>query len=164
MPTLNIGKCSDDPRKINKNFSGGSSVVVHVKEPCSLENPTFILNYSSDYTSCNYCYYADWGRYYYINDIVMAPGGKAEIYCTVDVLNTYKDDINKLSCYVSRIGDASKRAAYVNDPLFPVSTETYVTNLLFSASPFTVDASSGYQYLLTTIGRAAAIPIEGGGE
>ena len=153
MPTLSIGTCSDDPRKINKTFSGSASPTVNIKDGCSIENPIFILDYNSSYAGYNYCYYADFKRYYYINDIIMQPGGRAELHCAVDPLMSFKTAINALTCYVSRIGDASQRAAFMSDPSFPISNEAYTKILHFNGGVnFTANAESQKQYILTVIG------------
>lgn len=152
MPTLNIGTCGDDPRKINKTFSG-SPVTVNIKDGSSIENPIFILDYSSGYANCNYCYYSDFKRYYYITDIIMTPGGRAEVHCSVDPLMSFKEAINGLTCYLSRIGDASQRAAFMSDPSFPISNEAYTKIFNFSGGvEFSAETSSQKQYMLTVIG------------
>lgn len=153
MGTLYLGTCEDDPNTINKSPTLNTSTDCYVKEPCSIEAPVFIVNYSSTFAGYNYASYGDFGRYYYINDIVMAPGGKAEIHCTCDPLYTFRSDINNLECYISRIGDQNKRAAYLSDPTFPVSGETYCKNIPLGGSNLIgIGDDNTYSYVLTVMG------------
>lgn len=160
MPTLQIGVCNDDPYKINKIFQSSYSPTVNVKGGTTISNPTFILDYNSGYTTCNYCYYADFNRYYYIADIFMSPGGKAEIVCTSDPLMSFSNEINSLTCYLDRVGEATKRAGFITDSNYPITNELFVHNYGFSVDPFEIDPvdSQGNQsanYVLTVLGGGA---------
>lgn len=151
MAVLQLGYTNDDPRKIEKTFTLTHNLTVQVKDNCSIESPIFILDYDSSYASCNYCYYPDFKRYYYIEDIVMAPGGKAQIVCASDPLMSFKTAILNLTCFISRISDAEKRAAYVNDPSFPITAESYAKPYPFGGgADFGVNFDN--QYMLTVIG------------
>lgn len=66
----------------------------------SIINPRFILEYVG--VEPNYCYVAELNRYYYIRDIVLAPGGQRILMCEVDVLMSNIDEILNLSCLVLR--------------------------------------------------------------
>lgn len=82
---------SDDPRKAEKTLSSGILVASIVPtEACDILNPTFILNYNSSYTTCNYIVVgAPFNRSYFITDMKIDIGKKIEISCSVDVLSTY---------------------------------------------------------------------------
>lgn len=98
---ITIGQTSDDRRKIQKNFSG-TSVQVQLKQPCDLLHPVFILTWSSSYIHANYLNAPDLGRYYYIDDVNLLTGNRAELHCSVDVLMSYSNDILSLYCVVTR--------------------------------------------------------------
>ena len=66
----------------------------------SIITPRFILEYVG--VEANYCYVAELNRYYYIKDIVLAPGGQRILMCEVDVLMSNIDEILNLSCLVLR--------------------------------------------------------------
>ena len=66
----------------------------------SIITPRFILEYVG--VEANYCYVAELNRYYYIRDIVLAPGGQRILMCEVDVLMSNIDEILNLSCLVLR--------------------------------------------------------------
>ena len=66
----------------------------------SIITPRFILEYVG--VEANYCYVAELNRYYYIRDIVLAPGGRRILMCEVDVLMSNIDEILNLNCLVLR--------------------------------------------------------------
>ena len=66
----------------------------------SIITPRFILEYAG--VEPNYCYVAELNRYYYIRDIVLAPGGQRILMCEVDVLMSNIDEILNLNCLVLR--------------------------------------------------------------
>lgn len=99
--TITIGRTSDDRRKLHKSFTG-SDITAQLKQPCDVLNPVFIISYSSDYITCNYVHVSDFGRYYFINNINLLPGNRAELSCSVDVLMTYADQISAINCVIAR--------------------------------------------------------------
>ena len=66
----------------------------------SIITPRFILEYVG--VEANYCYVAELNRYYYIRDIVLAPGGQRILMCEVDVLMSNIDEILNLNCLIAR--------------------------------------------------------------
>ena len=100
--SIQIGSTNDAANKINKEVNLGPSIPATVKQPCSVENPVFILNSSLVSTSNNYLYCGSFGRYYYITDISEAPGQCSYVQCVVDPLKTYAAQILSLNVNVSR--------------------------------------------------------------
>ena len=98
-------------KKMNstKRPSNGISKNVKLKDNCSKENPTFILN------DINFDYnYAKWDdHYYFIDDIVVMSNNHIEISCSQDLLATYKDYIGKYNAFVER--SASNYDTFIND-------------------------------------------------
>ena len=103
-----IASCTDDPRKLNKTYSGGITASCYVKEPCDLYKPAFILDYNSSYLGKNYIYVSAWGRYYFIDDIKMDVGGKCVISATEDVLMSFKSQILNINATIVRAGDLNQ--------------------------------------------------------
>ena len=50
----------------------------------------------------NYAYIREWGRYYFVNDIVEMPAEQIQVSLHVDVLNTYKDNIRSITTLIER--------------------------------------------------------------
>lgn len=91
----------------------------------SIENPVLILEESvSNIANANYCYIAEFGRYYYITDKTADVNGLWTITCKVDVLESFKNDIFNLKGIVSRQKD--NYDMYLNDPKIPVGARKTV--------------------------------------
>lgn len=74
----------------------GIDKTVRLKENVSLSSPVFILNE----VNALYSYAKFDDRYYFIDDIVVLSNTQSEIHCVLDVLGTYKTDIQLTSAFV----------------------------------------------------------------
>lgn len=112
---------SDDPKKLSKNLTGGLTVSsITPTESCDILSPTFILNYNSSYTSCNYIVVgAPFNRSYFITDMKIDIGKKIIINCAVDVLETYKLSIKNCIACVTR-NEGIGEPTYVPDDKLPL--------------------------------------------
>lgn len=121
--TIKLYNVSDDPRKLNKTLTGELSVNnVRPTDIVDLMNPSFILDYNESYTTKNYLYAAaPFDRYYFITDMKIDIGKKIVISCAVDVLQTYKEDINTLEANVIRQQD--KRNPFFADDEYNFKVE-----------------------------------------
>ena len=106
--TLTLYLCNDDKRKVNKTLNNGTEFQnVHLKDDCTIENPVFKLtgiNENGKPKKFNYVYSPYFDRYYFINPdgIKFCTGGIVEISCHVDVLYTYRTNINASSATIVR--------------------------------------------------------------
>lgn len=147
---ITIGQTSDDRRKVQKAFSG-TGVTVTPKQPLDILSPVFILTWSDTFVSCNYVYCPALQRYYFIDNIVMMTGARAEIHCSVDVLMSHAAEILNLNVYVSR--NQRERNKLVVDNMYPTELLSTLTTLKFDATPFAVD--SGYNIVMSVVGGVA---------
>lgn len=122
---------------------------------CSVMNPTFLLSYSSTIVNKNYVKVTAWGRFYYITDVTLAPGGRIYLTCAEDVLMSNKEKILKLTAYADRSESSNER--YIIDPKIPSKVSIYRTHIPFN-SPFT---EWGWNYLLTVKGGKLSTPSGG---
>lgn len=100
----------DDKNVINKTLgasvvkpvNGSTAVSGDISDGCSIITPVFIVD--TTFTKYpNYVYCDELARYYFVNDIKVGMGGRRKfLYCTVDPLMSFKDDILKLNVYVER--------------------------------------------------------------
>lgn len=98
---ITLYRNSSDNRVLRKSLTQVSTPLscdIYGSE--SIITPRFILEYVG--VEANYCYVAELNRYYYIRDIVLAPGGQRILMCEVDVLMSNIDEILNLSCLVLR--------------------------------------------------------------
>ena len=72
-----------------------------IKGESSIINPTLILEYKVPLIGVNYVFIPDWNRYYFLNDMRVATGGRCEIDLSVDVLQSFKEQILKCGVILS---------------------------------------------------------------
>ena len=124
---------NSEDNKINKAIVPITTIInVHVKEPCSLFTPTFVFDYTGEKITANYL--EAWGKYYFIRDIILAPGKKAELHCEEDVLMTYKTDIENLNIILDRTGTPAFKDSYLPDRNEQLKqyTESHILNFQFA--------------------------------
>lgn len=97
----------------------GTGLTCMLKEGSSIINPVLIFERANVGHSYNYVYIADFGRYYFVDDIVY-DGARIFYYCSVDVLASYKSTIGGASAYVLR--SAYTYNEYVIDQFYPATT------------------------------------------
>ena len=81
-----------------KQPTSGTEVDVVLKDNCSILNPIFDTTTVPD--TVTYIYVSDFGRYYFVSDVVHITKDRIEIHCDVDVLATYKSSIGAYSGFV----------------------------------------------------------------
>lgn len=164
--TAMLMKTTSDPATLIKSFDVEFSYPVSSITPtesCDILSPTFILNYDAKYSNCNYISVgAPFNRSYFITDMKIDIGKKIVINCSVDVLETYFNEILEIQGYIVRTGHAASMNRFLSDNNIPIKTKTITDNFPFDKTPFTVydkgNAMAGItkNYLLTVIGGAAA--------
>lgn len=117
-----------------------------MKTASSLINPVITIKESP--IGYNYCYIADFERYYFITDMTYALG-EWELSLSVDSLASFKSDLGNVTTLVLR--SASNKSGYLRDNLYPLS-DNYTKNVQTWA-PYDI-SSSGYYYV-TAIGNRA---------
>lgn len=76
---------------INKNLEVvGEEINFTLKEDTNILNPILKLG---GYNGGNYCYIPDFNRYYFIDNYNLNSQGIYELFLSVDVLTTYKEDL-----------------------------------------------------------------------
>lgn len=101
--------------------TAGLEVSCLLKEPCSLEKPHLEITENTAIIDKNYCYIADFNRYYYINDITFDKGLWV-LDLSIDVLATYRAEIGSKEMYTLRASARGNGA--ISDTLFPITATT----------------------------------------
>ena len=81
---------------VNKRLEEINTLSFVFKENSNIISPSLILK---KYEGGNYCYIEELKRYYYVKDIDLLENNLFKINCQIDVLMSYKDDINKSDFY-----------------------------------------------------------------
>ena len=135
-------------RDSTKRPSGVPHVVeVSLKRETSMTNPTLIMTIDNEVY--NYLWIPDWGRYYFIDDIVYGNSNLCELRCTLDILATYKDDISNYVGFVERTSHPDWYNTDINDNAISVED---VVEYMDSESTY-CNISNGLLYIVRIIGR-----------
>lgn len=150
MLNIKIGTCSADNRVVDKTsrISLSYSIDCEVFHECSIMSPTFIIAYSSEYVGCNYVYVESWGRYYFIVDNTVAPGGRIYLTCQEDVLMSNKNAILDLDAQIVR--NENQRNKLIVDNRYPAEIMSTLGIFNFPQNPFNL--RSGYNLVMTVVG------------
>lgn len=100
---IKLYKCADDRRVLSKTLSGAVTKTCVIKDDnISILSPRVQIAQFNSFKSYNYAYIADYGRYYYIDDIAVDLGGLLTLSLSVDVLQTYAADIRATKALIYR--------------------------------------------------------------
>ena len=100
---INLYKNSAEPNKLDKtaDLSTVGTISGVLRQECSLINPEIIIQYDKP-PDFNYCYIANFGRYYYVENIVSMRQNLWRVRLRCDVLMTYKTQILNLTARIAR--------------------------------------------------------------
>lgn len=111
---------------INKNIVKIADITAICKGPVAVENPILIIEYSSSDLSANYAYVAEYGRYYYINNITALTGGRLELTLSVDVLMSFSSAILTMPVIVDKQEQLTIADKYFNDGSYLATQKEFV--------------------------------------
>lgn len=125
--TVNLYTISDDRNKLSKSLGTPTSFTSYIlKDPTDVIRPVLRIQSADNLSGKNYVYIERYGRYYFIENIVATPNNFWELHCKVDVLMSFKTQIQALKGTVTR-GEKLFNG-YLNDPEYKAYayTETIV--------------------------------------
>lgn len=110
---------------LDKNTTTVATVTGVLRDESNIVNPSFLVEMGTAPASVNYLYVADFGRYYFVNDVTSVRNGLWRFDCTSDPLTSFKSQIRGCtgilrraqspSAYNVMLDDGSFRA--YNDPV-----------------------------------------------
>lgn len=124
------------------------TVSVVLKENCSDYNPVFLLNLPENVFPYNYVQWDNW--YYFIDDVIRGRNNLFEVYCTQDVLATYKSYILQTTAFVAY--SSVSGGAWLPDKRVPVKADCIVSRSTANLGIWRQDGA----YILTVIGKNGA--------
>lgn len=86
-------------RNSTKQPLSGTTVTCVLKSPTSVHDPVLELAGAPN-VAYDYAYIADFGRYYFVKDIVSEANGLSSYYLTEDVLATHKTEIGNTRAFI----------------------------------------------------------------
>ena len=130
-----------DKRKLEKELIEVANIDCKIKDDCSILNPTLIIQIDSvDY---NYAYIPEFNRYYYIDDIVTLNSRLKEISCSVDVRQSYREQLRNTSAIIAR--NERYYNQYIPDNMIGADSRIEVTAKKF---PYSLGVQSLYLYTM----------------
>ena len=144
--TLKLYTNSSDRNHLDKVITQqGSDISGTLRADCSIVDPVITIESITGFnlSSCNYAYISEFGRYYYITNIV-CKGKLYELHMHCDVLMSFKSQIRGNSAVIAR--NESTYNLYLADGVF----KTYA-NPHYQIKKFP-SGFSGFHYVLTISG------------
>lgn len=150
---VEFGVCGDDPRVINKTFSSTASVSAEVWGDCSRENPTLLLDYTASVLTANYAHIGDFGRYYYVKDVVITEGHKMKVNLAVDALKSFEQTILRTEFFIRR--SEAKANWSIPDELCPVFAGYKPDPIAWGSDLYSIDPNTSTCIVLEIIGSGS---------
>lgn len=144
---VKIYKTSSAPDYLDKTLSGETSVTCNFKAPIDVENPTIYIAATDTYDGYNYCYIAEFGRYYFMK-AVAGTSQTITYECQSDPLMSFASQIRACPAVIAR--NPWHYDMYLPDPKLPVEARTVSGILKFSGTDHFSGSSNAY--ILTTLG------------
>lgn len=110
---------TSDNNVVSKSITQLKSMTGTLREACSVTDPIIKVDglTASQLKSANYAYISDFGRYYYINNIICV-GKLYELHMHVDVLMSYASGIRSQTAVISRQQNKNLYNLYLQDGVF----------------------------------------------
>lgn len=144
--TLKLYTNSSDRNHLDKVITQqGSDISGTLREDCSIVDPVITIESITGFSlaSCNYAYISEFGRYYYITNIV-CKGKLYELHMHCDVLMSFKSQIRGNSAVISR--NQGVYNLYLQDGVFKTEAFPHYQIMKFPSG------FSGYHYIFSVAG------------
>ncbi len=142
--TIDFMVSKDEPEKINKTPSLVVTLEGSLKNETSIKNPTILVQ--GNPIGANYAYIPEFKRYYFIEDITIVRDNLFTVKMRVDVLYTYRNEIQNLTCVIEK-QYGSNTDMYIDDGTYRF--ENKISNEVVS---FPNGFNDNPDYILLTAG------------
>ena len=95
--TISLFKTASENNRVIKVLTDEKQLSGELRNQTSVLNPTIRIESADNISGYNYCYIAEFGRYYYITDIVSVRTNCWVISLRCDVLMSYKNEIQSMN-------------------------------------------------------------------
>lgn len=129
--TIELYVTGSDSNRIDKSLIHVMSLVGALKQSTSILDPVITIE-SPTIGNVNYMYIPEFGRYYYIIDIISIANGLWELSCHVDVLMSWKTQILDTGCVLARQENARTYGnLYLDDDRFLITSKRNFSLITF---------------------------------
>lgn len=95
--TISLFKTNSENNRVVKTLTDEKQLSGELRNQTSVLNPSIMIESADNISTYNYAYISEFGRYYYITDIVSVRTNCWVVSLRCDVLMSYKDEIQGLN-------------------------------------------------------------------
>lgn len=132
---IDLFNCKAERNRVNKSGFLGSRFTLDgtLKDNTSVTNPIITIEKASNPVSYsyNYMYISEFGRWYYIDDIVNIHNNIWEIHASCDVLFSFMNDIKSSYGVIDKYENQATSNVYFDDGSFIMDTRKDVQVMEF---------------------------------
>ena len=100
--TISLFKTASENNRVVKVLTDEKQLSGELRNQTSVLNPNIIIETVDNISTYNYAYISEFGRYYYITDIVSVRTNLWGVSLRCDVLMSYKDEIKTITGVIVR--------------------------------------------------------------
>ena len=163
MSSVNLYKFSGDKKQLMKDSNHGATLLETIsgnfRNDVDLLNPVIEIHPTNTSTiaiitkQCNYVYISDFGRYYFVDNMICKPGDIIELHLSIDVLFSWATEIAALDQgIVERNGRASNSNLFLDDSEIHLYNNPYIVTYAFDYESGSLTFGSP-AYILGVAGR-----------
>ena len=142
--TVTLQTNNSEENRLVKSVTDVLSVTGTLKANCSIIDPVILIEMGSVPANVNYMTISEFGRSYFVRDMISVRNGLWEIHAHVDALSSFAGQIAGCTGIVRR--QENDWNLYLNDGVF----RTYVQPMIVSRS-FPSGFNSAATYILVTV-------------
>lgn len=110
---------NSSPRNyLDKSLSTVATVTGVLRDESNIVNPSILVEMSTTPANVNYLYVAEFGRYYFVNDITSVRNGLWRFDCTSDPLTSFKSQIRGCTGIIKRAESSDAFNVMLDDGSF----------------------------------------------
>lgn len=143
--TISLFKTNSENNRVVKTLTDEKQLSGELRNQTSVLNPSIRIESADNISAYNYVYISEFGRYYYITDIVSVRTNCWVVSLRCDVLMSYKDEIKTITGVVVR--QESNPNKLLVDRLERIQSDKEI-DILYYPDAF----SKNLQYVLVTAG------------
>lgn len=143
--TISLFKTDSENNRVVKTLNDEKQLFGELRNQTSVLNPSIRIESADNISTYNYAYISEFGRYYYITDIVSVRTNCWVVSLRCDVLMSYKDEIKTITGVVVR--QESNPNKLLVDRLERIQSDKEI-DILYYPDAF----SKNLQYVLVTAG------------
>lgn len=143
--TISLFKTNSENNRVIKTLTDEKQLSGELRNQTSVLNPSIRIESADNLSAYNYAYISEFGRYYYITDIVSVRTKCWVVSLRCDVLMSYKDEIKTITGVVVR--QESNPNKLLVDRLERIQSDKEI-DILYYPDAF----SKNLQYVLVTAG------------